>query len=436
VTSATPVSQIGDARAGSPRVLLFGVNYWPEETGIAPYTTGLAEHLASGGADVTVVAGMPYYPQWRVPEAYRGRQRVRETLRGVTVLRHRQYVPARQTAARRALFEGSVLLNGLSALRQPRPDLVLGVVPNLAGGILAAIAGRRFGVPYGLIVQDLVGQAALQSGISGGGRLARVTAAIEGRVARGAAGVAVVAEGFRTHLESAGIAADRVQVLPNWTHVTAPRLPRAQTRAELGWPPEAVVALHAGNMGLKQGLEQVLDAARLALAGRPHLRFVLMGDGNQRVALETAAAGLPNVAFLDSQPAERFTEVLHAADVLLVTQRTTVTDMSLPSKLTSYFIAGRPVLAAVHTRSEAARAVERSGAGLVVAAGEPGALLEGIGRITDDLECSARMAQAGPAFARLQLDPADSLARAGEFVTALLHARPPAAASVISNGAA
>lgn len=425
----------GDA-AQAPRVLIFGVNYWPEQTGIAPYTTGLAEHLAASGAAVTVVAGMPYYPHWRVPEAYRGRMHLRETVRGVTVLRRRQYVPSRQTAARRALFEASTLAGGLSAFLQPRPDVVLGIVPNVASGAVAALAARRYRVPYGLVVQDLVGQAALQSGIRGGGGIARATAGIEGWVARGAAGVAVVAEGFQPHLERAGVASDRIACLPNWAHVAPPRRARHDMRAELGWAPDTTVALHAGNMGLKQGLDQVVEAARLALARQPRLRFVLMGDGNQRGMLEALASEVPNVSFLDPQPADRFPDVLRAADALLVTQRATVTDMSLPSKLTSYFLAGRPVIAAVHPNSETARAVARSGAGLVLPAGQPAALLEGLERLSGDADLAARLAAAGPAFAKQELDAGESLARAAAFVDGLLRPRNAAAAAATTNGAA
>ena len=271
-------------------VLMFGLNYWPEQTGIAPYSTALAEHLASSGMRVTVVAGMPYYPQWRVMDGYRGHGHIRETVRGVTIVRYRQYVPVRQSAIHRALFEGTFFTHGLRSLGLPRPDLILGVVPNLAAGFLAGLAARRYRVPYGLIFQDLVGQAALQSGIAGGGRVARVTTAAEGWIARKAAGVAVIAEGFRGYLEGMGVAAERIESLPNWSHIAAPRMPREEVRAQLGWAPNAIVALHAGNMGLKQGLEQVVAAARLATTDAPDLRFVLMGDGNQRPALEQLAS--------------------------------------------------------------------------------------------------------------------------------------------------
>jgi colanic acid biosynthesis glycosyl transferase WcaI len=102
-----------------PTVLLVSIDYWPEETGIGPYSTGLAEHLAAVGHDVTVLAGMPHYPQWRVAPNYRGKWRLREERNGVHILRRRHYIPGRQSALRRAAYEATWLIHaGSPACRQ------------------------------------------------------------------------------------------------------------------------------------------------------------------------------------------------------------------------------------------------------------------------------------------------------------------------------
>ena len=405
---------------GEFRMLVFGTNYSPEETGIAPYTTELTEHLAALGAAVTVVTGMPYYPEWRIQEAYRGRRQIRETIRGVEVLRFRQHVPGRQSAGQRALFELSSLLNGFRALRLPTPDVVLGIVPNLSNGVLANLAARRYRVPSGILFQDMVGLAAAQSGIGGGRRVARVTRALEARVARHATAVAVVSEGFGAPLGAVGVPSERIVHVPNWSHAASPTLSRDETRARMGWTPTEQIVLHAGNMGLKQGLDQVIDAARLAARTRCRTRFVLMGGGSQRELLEAKAARLPNVSFLELQPSERFGEVLHAADALLVTQRSSVGDMSLPSKLTSYFVAGQPVVAAVAESSATALTVRQSGAGLVVPAEQPELLLGALARLAGDADLRCRLSNAGPAYARDHLSRDAALARAVRFVTSLV----------------
>ncbi len=108
------------------RLLITGVNYAPEETGIAPYTTGLAEHLVQRGHQVTVITGVPSYPQWRVYPEYRKVLLRRELRAGVEVRRVRNYVPRRQSTLQRGLYEASFLIGradqalGLQAGRRPR----------------------------------------------------------------------------------------------------------------------------------------------------------------------------------------------------------------------------------------------------------------------------------------------------------------------------
>src|SRR5262249_37911954 len=108
-------------------VLLIGINYSPEMTGIAPYTTSLAEHLAQFGHDVTVFTGVPHYPTWRVFDGYSGRLRLESTERNVRLRRFWHYVPSRQSAIRRLTFEASFLVHVLPFVNSVRPDVVIGV---------------------------------------------------------------------------------------------------------------------------------------------------------------------------------------------------------------------------------------------------------------------------------------------------------------------
>jgi colanic acid biosynthesis glycosyl transferase WcaI len=407
------------------RILVTGINYAPEPTGIAPYTTKLAEHLARQGYRVTVVTGMPHYPAWRVEEAYAGTLTLREFREGVEVERRWHYVPGRQSALKRGLYEASFLATGLSSLMLPRPHAVLGVVPGLSGGVLARIAAKRFGVPYGLVFQDLMGRAAEQSGMAGA-RVGGVARLAEGWTARGAAAVGVVAEGFRPYLESLGVESDRIRRVRNWMHVGAATVEPAAMREWLGWPQDALVCLHAGNMGQKQGLENVIECARLAAAMMPHALFAFVGDGNQRPMLEALAArhGLANVRFLPLQPEQLFPSVLAAADVLLINQRGSVGDMSLPSKLTSYYAAGRPVIAAAATGSETAREVSHSSGGLVIKSDDPAALLEALMRLENDAGLRAYLVDRARTWAAGELSETAALRSYEQLVAAVLASAP------------
>ena len=397
-------------------VLVVSTNYAPEHTGIGPYSTQIAEHLAASGADTHVLAGMPHYPAWRVAEGYRGRWRIRERRGGVTVHRRRHTVPPRQTALRRALFEASILAHGAVAPPRIRPDVVLTQMPSLAGGVLGGRLARQAGVPHVVVVQDLMGAAAEQSGIQGGGRAAALAGAVEARVLRGAAVVGVVHESFVDRVTVMGVPRSRVHVVPNWTHVQGPSGDRERTRARLGWSDRETVVLHAGNMGLKQGLEVLVEAARLAGQEAAPVRFVLMGDGNQRAHLQRLAAGVSSLSFLPPADTAEFPEVLAAADVLAVTQKASVLDMSLPSKLTSYFMTGRPVIASVAAEGGTAQEVLRSGAGSVIAPEDPKALLAEVRALADDPGRAARLGARGPEYVEQRLSSRAGLERITELL--------------------
>jgi colanic acid biosynthesis glycosyl transferase WcaI len=387
------------------RVLAVGINFGPEHTGIAPYTTQLCEYLVSRGASVSVLTGVPHYPGWTVDPTYRWRLRRVEKLDRFEVRRLRHFVPKKQTAVRRALYELSFALQ--VALQRPkeRPDVVLAVVPSLLSAVAAQRIAARARVPLVVWVQDLMGRAAAQSGIEGGAKVARVVGSIEKWVLQRAERVLVLSTHFSDYVRSIGVDADRLTIRPHWTHVAGPsKTDREQTRARLGWGPDDTVVLHTGNMGLKQGLENVIAAGRLAdERGTRDVRFVLMGDGSQREHLQTEAEGVTAVEFLPPAPSTEYSDILAAADILLVNELPSSVDMSLPSKLTSYLHAGRPIIAASASAGGTAAEVRRSGGGLVVTPGEPATLLDAVESLATDANSSEMMEIAGYLYAEEHL---------------------------------
>jgi colanic acid biosynthesis glycosyl transferase WcaI len=412
-------------------VLITTSYYWPEEAGSAPYLAGLAQHLHRRGHHVVVATGYPHYPEWRLPP----KSPLFRTDKhgGVAVRRRWHYVPQRQTAAQRALYEGSLFVLGLSALPQRRrPDVIIGTCPTLAGAALAATAAKAFRAPFGLIFQDLMGQAASQSGVPGGERVAGIVRRAELALAQRASGIAIIAEGFRGYLEAGGVRPEKIHRLRNWTRRVEPSESVSETKRRLGWPEGEFICLHGGNLGRKQGLDNLLDAA--ALLRDKGVRIVFSGDGNDRARLEGRAdeLALANVQFIELQGPGRWESVMEASDLLLVNQRSSVTDMSLPSKLTSYFAAGRPVVAAASADSETAREIDAAGAGYVVPPENPTALREAIlavkGGSGEELGASGRR------YAEHVLFPEVVLAEYERFLEGLISTSRSASAEAATAG--
>lgn len=384
----------------SRKLLIFGINYAPEPTGTALNTTWWSESVAGIGWETSVVTGVPHYPSWR-----RGQVSPRHWHGPVHVAHHRHYVPRRQSALKRGAYETTWVLSSLPELARDRADAVLGVVPSLGGAALASVAAARFRVPYALLFQDLMGRAAGLSGMPGAGRVAGAVRAIELALARRAAGIAIVADGFRPYFVDGGVAEERIHRVRNPARLPAVNQPRERVRQRMGWSNDQVVVLHSGSIGYKQGLETVIQAAAMAAAGSG-LLFVFQGDGNQRDALEAQVdqRGLQNVQFLPLASEEELGGVLAAADALLLNQRGSVLNMSLPAKLASYFAAGVPVLAAVSSNDDTAAEIERAGAGIVVRPDDPAALLAGIAELRSDPARAHELGRSGARFAHTELD--------------------------------
>lgn len=407
------------------RILIFSAYYWPEVSGTAPYVTAPAEHLAGEGHDVRVVASYPHYPQWEALEGRRLGTTVRHN--GVTVYRRWHTIPQTQTAKSRALYEGSLLALGLTALPVAwRPDTILGVSPALASATLAASASAVYRRPFGLIFHDLMGKGASQTGISGNSRIADTLERIELGLGRRADRLLVLTDGFKRFFEQGGVPSHRLDVAPTWTLRPAATVEQAAARAAAGWTDDQFICMHGGNMGQKQGLDNVIDAAQL-LAQRDNTRIaiVLVGDGNDRRRLQqrAAEAQLANVTFLPMQKPEDFDQMLVGADALLLNQRASVADMSLPSKLSAYFAAGRPVIAAASADSVAAGEVVHADGGIVTDPTSPMDLVKALEHLESHPEAREQLGQNARNYARSCLSSDVILPKYSAFAAAVASAR-------------
>ena len=400
-----------------------GVNYAPEPTGIAPYTSGLCKGLVERGHSVRVLTAMPHYPEWSVRPGYSG-WRMRERIAGVRVTRLRHYVPARPSGLRRLLSEISFGLHAAVAA-WGRPDVVVFVSPALFASGIAMLRARWSAKRSVVWVQDIysLGMAETQAA-SGRFSAVDLITRFESWVLRSADGVAVIHDRFAGVVRRLGVEPARTQVVRNWTHLPErperPERPhsRGAVRRRLGWGDDLIV-LHSGAMGRKQSLGNVIDAARLASEQGRRVRFVLMGNGGERARLESLAAGLDTIQFMDPLPGDEFQDALESADVLLVNEHPGLREMAVPSKLTSYFSSGRPVVAATDAESVTAFEIETSRGGVRVPPGEAQDLLDAVTRIGDDPELGDRLGAAGIAYRRSVLSESFALDAFSDWLTAI-----------------
>lgn len=391
------------------KVLIAGLNFAPEQTGIGPYTSKLAVGLRMRGHEVGVITTFPHYPAWRVAEGYKG-WTLRETGSDLPVTRVRHFVPNRPDLAKRFASEVSF---GTRAISLPwgDPDVILCPSPALTSSALIQARARlsRKRPAFGVVVQDLYTAGIVEA--EAAPRLAAgAMARLEGRTLRRADGVVVIHRRFWASLvRDLGVSGDRITIIRNWSHVLADgRFDRSAFRRSMGWGDETVV-LHTGAMGAKQDLRNVVAAAHLAESKRLPIRFVLIGNGKERAELEAAAQGCQTISISDPLPDESFVKALRAADVLLVNEKPGVVEMAVPSKLTSYFSAGVAVLAATEQRSTTSDEVDASGGGVQVEPGRPEALVSGAMRLRQDDELRLRLGVRGRIYSEQHLSEGAAL---------------------------
>lgn len=406
------------------RIAILGLNYAPEPIGIGPYTHGLAQALAAAGWQVDVVTAQPYYPAWRRDPAWARPWWRRERAHGIAVTRCPLYVPNRPSGARRIVHHLSFALAAIPAMLATawrRPDVVLAIAPSLLSVPVAALAARCARAPLWVHVQDFEVEAALATGMIARGRLARAALGLENRLLRGAALVSTISPQMAARLPAKGVARARVRELRNWALTSFEPTPGGVERLRAEWElGDRQVALYSGNIAVKQGVESLIDAARL-LADRPDIAIIICGDGARRAELAALAAGLANVQLHPLQPAARMGDVLALAAMHLLPQLSGAADLVLPSKLTNMLASGRPVIATAAPGTGLHEEVD--GCGVPVGPGDAGALADAIRALADDRPRAAALGRVAAARAGERWSAATILPRFVATATALAASR-------------
>jgi len=396
------------------RVLVITPYYAPDLGPAAPLLTMLSEDLAASGHEVTVLASVPHFPTGQVSPPYRGRAWQWEMRNGVRVCR--AWVPSGNRANLRHRLLTFLIYQVLVSLVgwRLKYDVALVINPAIETGLPFALLVwlRRKPSIYG--VWDLYPEVGVQLGVFRHALVIALVKTLEDFCLRRATFVQALSDGFLPSLQKRIGLSNKLVVIPPWldTDFIQP-LPRHNAFSTEYGLDDHFTVMYAGNLGLSQGLEHVLMAAKL-LSWHPHLRFVFIGDGAQREYLVSQAGqlSLANVKFIPYQPRERLPEVLASADISLVSLQPGIGDDSLPSKTFPILASGRPILAIVEQGSVIWNLVQRSQAGICVPPSKPKALANAILLLVPALARRQQMGQNGREYA---LRFHSRQAAAGEF---------------------
>jgi colanic acid biosynthesis glycosyl transferase WcaI len=380
------------------KILLVSLNYAPEQTGIGKFQGEMAAWLTAHGHQVRAIAAPPYYPEWKIGEGYSACRYKIEEIEGIRIYRVPLYVPSVPSGTLRLIhllsFAGTSLPVILWQALTWRPDVVEITAPPLMAAPTVLLAGKAMGIPTHLHVQDFEVDAAFNLGLLKRDWLFRAALKVERILLRSFSTVSSISPRMRDRLLAKGVHRDRVFLLPNWAGVGDfdPVQESGKWRDRLGANSETVLAVYSGNLGRKQGLEVIVEAAR-RLQDVSRIRFIISGDGAGRDDLVAKAEELKNIIFLPVQPLQDFIHLMLAADIHLLPQKAEAADLVMPSKLGNILASGRPIVAGAEPNTQIFDAIQ--GCGLAVKPDDVDAFVGAILRLANDKELRIQMGIVG-----------------------------------------
>jgi colanic acid biosynthesis glycosyl transferase WcaI len=391
-------------------LLVLCPHFAPDVAPTGEVMSAIAAALADRGHRLHVVTALPWYRHHKVEDGWGGRPWRTETTDWGWITRLHPF-PTDKTniPARAVAFGGFTAMSVVAATAtRMRPDAVMVMSPPLPLGVAGWLAATFRRAPFVFNVQDVFPDVAVELGAITNPRVIAAASALEKFLYRRSDAVTVLSEDLRDNVggKLGTHRPERVHVIPNFvdTERIAPADRMNSYREQYGLGDRTVV-LYAGNVGLSQSLDLLVEAAR-RFRDRDDVVFVVNGGGSAKDALVESAAGLDNLKFVEMQPRERLPEVLAAGDLHVVPLKRGLARSSVPSKLYSILAAGRPVLASVDAGTEVATTIERASAGVSVPPEDPDAFCAALTDLLDDPARRTAMGESGRAFVEGWVSPA------------------------------
>lgn len=340
------------------KFILYSLNYSPELTGIGKYNGDMSPALVDMGMQVTAIVAPPYYPEWKVASGYKSFKYQCQKIENVKIIRCPLYVPKKVSTVKRLVHLSSFACSSaLACLTQlfKKPDVIFLVQPTFFCAPIVLLVSKITGAKAIMHIQDFEVDAMFGLGMMGQGKLAKLVKKVESLILKRFDVVSSISYSMLENAKRKGVEEGKLLYFPNWADINFvhPNIDGSSFRSEFGFTDQDRIVLYSGNIGAKQGLEMVIDAAE-SFRNEKHIKFVLVGSGVYAETLQQLAnqRNLENVFFKPLQPWERVPEMLSMADIHLVIQKKGAADAVLPSKLTNILSVGGYALVTAEENTE------------------------------------------------------------------------------------
>lgn len=329
------------------RILIFGIHYFPDLTGIGKYTAEMAAWLADQGHEIHVITAKPFYPQWKVSPSYKKKWWIKEVIQNVKVIRCPVYVPENPIASKKIIHEFSFLLGifpiWVKLLFEKKFDVVLSINPPFHLSIYPLAYKLFRGSKMISHVQDLQVDVVNDLGMIRNKFFLSLMFRLEKFFFQKSDLVTTISTGMKRKIIDKGLHADKQFLFPNWVDLNFIRpLPQSiSLRKRFGLKDTDKIVMYSGNLGEKQGLEMIIEAAK-RFRNQEFIKFLIVGNGGAKSRLLNLVKteNLNNILFFPLQPYRDLSELLATPDLHLVLQKKEASDLVMPSKLTGILASG------------------------------------------------------------------------------------------------
>ena len=343
-------------------ITIVGLNFYPEDTAIGLYSTQLAENLVKNNFEVQVITGFPYYPKWKIADAYLDKPKnFVEYYNGIKIIRYRPYIPENPTFLKRILLLLDFTFGAYkNSLKIKKTDLVLTVVPFTSSVLVGNKIAKKNKAKHWVHIQDFEFDAAYETKLTGKTKsLFKILYKIEKKLLQKADVISTISYAMLAKLQKKVGSDKKTYLLPNWVDVDFINPAKAKLHKYLSTGKFKI--LYAGNIGQKQDWRLF---KKIAESLNPdEVEFIIVGDGAARKEVESSLMKLPHVHFHSPVPFSELNDLLCSADVHILFQKNEVVDTVMPSKILGMMASQKPSIIAGNKKSEVEKVMSESKGG-------------------------------------------------------------------------
>lgn len=319
---------------------------------------------------------------------------------GVRVLRAYTYPALHRSFTWRILSFLSFMCTSVWAgLRAGPVDLVMGTSPPIFQAVSAWLVALLRRKPFLLEIRDLWPEFAIDMGVLRNPALVWLSRWLEGFLYARATHLLVNSPAYRAYLINRGITATKISLIANGVDPDMFTPEAAGNAIRQRWQLGShFVVTYAGALGIANDIPIVLQAAA-QLRDQDQIRFLIVGDGKERAALEVQAQQmqLANVLFAGPQPKSAMLDILAASDVCIaILQNIPLFRTTYPNKVFDYMAAGRPTLLAID--GVIREVIEAANGGVFVPPGDATALATAVLSLSHDRENTRAIGKSARAY--------------------------------------